>query len=250
MKHEEYRRIVEGADTAVLFIHGIAGTPKHFRPFVSLVPDSFSVRNLLLDGHGKGVRDFSRTSMAAWEDQVRRAVEELASTHDRILIAAHSMGTLFAIEQALREPKITGLFLLAVPLRLFLRPRLAVNSAKVFFNRIRPEDAVAQAARDCYGIDRDGNLPHYLGWVPRYLELFRKIRETRAVLPQLRTPGFVFQSGKDEMVSRKAVRDLAQCPSLFVSELTCSGHYYYTPQDMELLLTQFRGFLRGKDRLS
>ena len=41
MEHREYRRIVSGADTAVMFLHGIVGTPNHFRdliPLVDLVP--------------------------------------------------------------------------------------------------------------------------------------------------------------------------------------------------------------------
>ena len=58
--HKEYKRIVNGADSAVLFIHGILGTPNHFKEFIPLVPKEYSVHNLLLDGHGKGVKEFSR----------------------------------------------------------------------------------------------------------------------------------------------------------------------------------------------
>lgn len=238
--HEAYWRLVENADTAVLFVHGIAGTPNHFRFFLPLIPDNVSVCALLLEGHGKGVRDFSRTSMDAWEQQVRSAVNALASCHTRIIIAAHSMGTLFAIEQAIREPKVTTLFLMAVPLRIFLRPNLFLNSAKVFFDKIGPEDKVASAARDCYGIGQDRNLLHYLGWIPRYLELFAKIRQTRRILPLLKTPGFAFQSVRDEMVSGNAAADLQRCPALTVTLLPESGHYYYQEQDKALLLETFR----------
>ena len=34
MAHETYTRLVPGADTAVLCIHGILGTPNHFASFV------------------------------------------------------------------------------------------------------------------------------------------------------------------------------------------------------------------------
>lgn len=243
MEHREYRKIVPGADTAVLFVHGIAGTPCHFRNFLPLVPEGYAVYNLLLKGHGGSVRDFSRASMGQWEAQVQQAVEELAENHSRILLAGHSMGTLFAMEQAVREPKVAGLFLMAVPLRLGLRPKLAVNCAKVFFDRIAPGDESAQAAKDCYGIGPDRNLLHYLGWIPRYLELFRKIRRTRELLPQLKTPGVVFQSAKDEMVSLKAVAELEKCPALSVRVLSRSGHYYYAEVDREALLTAFREFV-------
>ena len=229
MEHREYRKTVPGADTAVLFVHGIAGTPTHFRDF-------------LLKGHGGSVRDFSRASMGQWEAQVQQAVAELAATHSRIFVAAHSMGTLFAMEQAIREPKIRGLFLLAVPLRLRLRLRLAVNCAKVFFDRIAPGEESAQAAKDCYGIGPDRNLLNYLGWIRRYLELFRKIRRTRELLPELKTPGVVFQSAGDEMVSLKAVAELERGSVLSVHVLPCSGHYYYAEGDREALLAAFREF--------
>ena len=68
MKHKEYKRIVPEAETAVLFIHGIAGTPNHFKDFLPLVPKEFSVYNLLLDGHGGKTEDFSKTSMKKWEN--------------------------------------------------------------------------------------------------------------------------------------------------------------------------------------
>ena len=116
MAHKEYVRIRDNATTAILFIHGIVGTPNHFNEFVSLVPESFSVYNLLLDGHGKEVKDFSKTSMKKWETQVTSAVEELSLTHEKIYIVAHSLGTLLAMEQANRSKKVCRLFLLAVPL--------------------------------------------------------------------------------------------------------------------------------------
>ena len=98
MVHEEYVRMVPHADTAVLFIHGIVGTPNHFRdliPLVELVPESWSVCNLLLDGHGKSVEDFANTSIENWHSQVWGTFEKLSRTHERVILVAHSMGTLF-----------------------------------------------------------------------------------------------------------------------------------------------------------
>ena len=94
MEHKEYIKICNDSTIAVLFIHGIVGTPNHFNEFIPLIPDTFSVYNLLLDGHGKGVKDFSKTSMKKWETQVSSVVEELSATHQKIYIVAHSLGTL------------------------------------------------------------------------------------------------------------------------------------------------------------
>ena len=116
MVHKEYVRLRDNATTAILFIHGIVGTPNHFNEFVSLVPESFSVYNLLLDGHGKSVKGFSKTSMKKWEAQVASVVDELSLTHEKIYIVAHSLGTLFAIDQAIKNKKVCKLFHLELKL--------------------------------------------------------------------------------------------------------------------------------------
>ena len=43
------------------------------------------------------------------------------------MIAAHSMGTLFAVQEAVRSP-VEGLFLLNVPLHVHVRPRALRNA--------------------------------------------------------------------------------------------------------------------------
>ena len=63
MAHEPYFSVKEQADTAILMIHGILGTPDHFKPLLHLVPAEWSVYNILLDGHGKTVSHFANSSM-------------------------------------------------------------------------------------------------------------------------------------------------------------------------------------------
>ena len=243
MEHKEYKRINSNADIAVLFIHGIVGTPNHFNEFVSLVPETFSVHNMLLDGHGKGVRDFSKTSMKKWEVQVASAVKELSLAHKELYIVAHSMGALLAIEQAVKNEKITKLFLLAVPLHLSIRGRMLVNSLKVYFDRIRPDDYQALAAKRCYGIQGSKNPFLYIGWLPRFFELFAKIRRTREIINLLHTKCFIYQSGKDEMVSKRSAKYLGNNKDILVKELKNSGHYYYNKEEFDFLRTEFNQML-------
>ena len=243
MEHKEFKRIVCGSTTAILFIHGIVGTPNHFNELVSLVPESLSVYNMLLEGHGKEVKDFSKASMEKWEAQVTAAVEELSSTHNEIYIVAHSMGALLAIEQAVKCEKVAKLFILAMPMKLSLKPRMITNSLKVYFNRIRPDDREAIAAKECYGINGCKNPFQYLGWIPRFLELFLKIRYTRKNISALNTPCFAYQSGKDEMVSSRSFEYLKQNPRVSVGVLENSGHYYYDEKDWSFLLGKFESIL-------
>ncbi|MBQ8407238.1 MAG: alpha/beta fold hydrolase [Clostridia bacterium] len=243
MEHQEYKRFVPNADCAILFIHGIVGTPNHFSDFISTVPDTVSVWNLLLTGHGKQVRDFSHTSMNEWEAQVEDAITHLAQDHTNIYLVAHSMGALLSIEKAIYHREIKGLFLLAAPLKLFIKPQMAINSYKVYRDRIDPEDAVGMAAKKCYGIAPDKNVFHYIGWIPRYLELFAKIRSVRGMLESLSVPCTAYQSQKDEMVSVKSERYLRKCRSVKVVKLKNSRHYYYDEADYKALKEDFKAFV-------
>lgn len=245
MEHKEYLRISRGASTAVLFIHGIVGTPNHFTDFVSLVPQTVSVYNLLLDGHGKGAEDFSNTSMEKWEKQVSSAVIGLSALHERVYIVAHSLGTLLAIEQAIKNKKVCKLFLLAVPLCLSIKPKMPINSLKVYFDKISPDDREALAAKNCCGVSNDKNPLSYIGWVPRFTELFSKMRKTRDALCALNTPCQAYQSCKDEMVARKSERYLSQNPCITVKVLENSGHYYYDEADRELLIAEFTEMIKS-----
>lgn len=241
--HEPYKRIAEKPDKAILFIHGILGTPDHFRQLVALVPEEISVCNVLLDGHGKGVKGFAATSMKKWEAQIADAVSDLAQTHREICIVGHSMGTLLAIGQAVQCQKVTKLFLLAVPLRLFLKPKMPVNSLRVYLNRIDPENPEHLAAKACYSITDSKNVLLYLLWVPRFLELLGKMRRTRNILAQVKVPCFAFQSARDEMVSSRSGSLLQKNPAFSVTQLPNSSHYYYTPQDLSLLEKHFPEFI-------
>lgn len=243
MTHETQTRTVPNSETAVLLVHGILGTPHQFDPLLPAIPDTFTTVNLLLDGHGGSVDNFSRSSMQKWETQVADLVEKLCRHHQNVFILAHSMGTLFAIDAALRHPdKVKGIFLLSPPLRIGLKPRMFANALKVGLGFAKPDDAGAMAARRAYSMTPDRRVWKYLGWVPRYLELFRKIRCTRKVLPQLTTPTKAFLCEDDEMVSLRAERLLLSHPAVELTYLPQSTHFVYSEKDAAVLrgsLTEF-----------
>lgn len=241
MLHKEINKIVENSKNAVLFIHGILGTPNFFNNFMPLIPETWSVCNMLLDGHGKGVEEFSSTSMEKWKTQVDKKIGELSVSHSNIIIVAHSMGTLFAIQQAVKNPeKIKAIFLLASPLRLFLKPQVVMITMKVLFEKVKPTDRVAVSAQHAYGIKTDKRLWKYLRWAPRYLELFAEIRNTGKIVSQLSVPCFAFQSKKDEMVSLASCKVLNTNPVIKTEVLKNSTHYYYDKSDFSLIESKFK----------
>ena len=238
MEKEQNIRLVPGADTAILFIHGILGTPDQFKPFLPLVPSNWSFCNMLLKGHCGSVREFSAASMAEWRQQVHETLRELQMSHDRIIIAAHSMGTLFAVQEAIKMP-VDALFLLNTPLRIHITIRMLKIIWGVFRGNIRPDDDWMLAAQNAYGIERDTHLLRYLSWIPRYFELFSEIRKTRKIVPDLTVKCQVYLSARDEMVSMKSGRIFENNACAAVKVLDSSGHVYYSPEDLRFFQNEF-----------
>ena len=188
MPHSEYIKTQDGATCAVLFIHGILSTPRYFDPFLSAVPEGWDVYNILLDGHGGTVGDFSRTSMEKWQAQTAARLKELCLHYNKVVVAAHSLGTLLAINEAPRHPKVTAMLLLDVPLMVRVKPSMAVQSLKAAFGKLDANDPWERALREKVGITLTRRLWQYLGWVPRFLELLTLCRQTRDRVGDIAVP--------------------------------------------------------------
>lgn len=241
LDHREYQKMSSQGNVAILFIHGILGSPRHFDPFLPYVPSDWSVRCLLLAGHGKSVQDFSYSSMKRWRQQVSTVVEELSAGHEKVLVVGHSMGALFAIEQAVSHPEaVAGIFLLAAPLRVRLRLRIVPYLLRVWRNKPKKDDPVSLAFLQACSIQQDWRVWRYLGWIPRFWELLMQIRRTRKLLPQLQVPGIAVQSRDDELVGFSACRDLKD--RLQVQVLENSAHFYYSQEDFAQIQAAFTDF--------
>ena len=243
MMHKETVRVLPEAKTAVMLIHGICGSPNHFRqllPIESHIPEDWSVYNLVLDGHCGSVEDFGRSSMKKWKTQVESVFDDLCRSHDRVVLVGHSMGTLLSIHLALRKPeKIPFLFLLAVPVRVFVQPRAVGYLFRIALDRKDDRDPVLVSMLNGCGITQTKKLWKYIPWTPRMVELLRECSATGKSLTRLRVPCIAWQSDKDEMVSRRAGKCLRESGRVEVHDLPDSTHFYYSDQDAESILQSF-----------
>lgn len=244
MKHEPFIRDVPGSDTALLCIHGILGTPRHFEPLLPLVPPHWTVHNILLKGHGGSADNFAHATMADWRAQVHEEILRLSESHRRILIAAHSMGTLFAVQEAIDRKNVAGLFLLAVPVRIFPTPRAMATSLRVGLGHIHAGDARAEAARQACSITPDLRIWKYAKWIPNYLALFQESRHVRRMLPGLRTPCWVVQSTRDELTHPGAscFRGISSLQFILLPQ---AGHFFYPADDLATIQAAFTAFCRA-----
>ena len=215
---------------AILFVHGIVGNSRCFDFLRPSVPEGWSVTALTLEGHEGNAADFSGASMAQWKRQVTEAVEKLSRECGTVIVAAHSMGTLFALSEGV-SGRVAGLFLLNPPMRIRITWRLLMTPVKVMLGLA--SDAVTAAARDAYGISLDRNPLHYCGWPRRYMELFAEIRRTRGIIGEVKCPSRVFIAREDEMVAPSSEKFFDGLPGCEVTLLPESGHYYSLKQITE-----------------
>lgn len=226
--HRAFKRIVPGAKKAVLFVHGINATPRFFDAYMAALPKDVSVHSLLLPGHGGSVAEFGRHSAAEWEAHVHAALGELRAAHERVYIMAHSLGTLLTIREAVRDDTgIAGLLLLCVPLRIWSKPTAwGGKLAKGLGGKASREEL-----QTCYGHEVDARLWRYIGWIPRYLELFMLSKEARRVVQQVRVPTVVFMAGRDEQVSLRSETCMRGNPAIMMKRMPQSTHHLFTPED-------------------
>ena len=241
MAHNEYIRETNNKKLAFLFIHGIVGTPDHFKKIIDIIPQEYSIYNILLDGHGKKIEDFAKTSMKKWENQVNKTTKFLFSNYEKIVIVGHSMGTLFAIDIASRFPKkVENLFLLAVPLTVFVKPVAITTSLKVAFDIADDGDKLANAMKSGASVELESALWKYASWAPRFVELLLKIKDTDKILKDLKVKTIAIQSKKDELVTEKSYETLWIHPYIDAYMLKNSGHYFYSEEDMKIILKLFK----------
>lgn len=243
MTHNTQSRIVDGATTAVLFIHGILGTPRHFShilPLVDYVPDSVSYCNLQLPGHGGTVGDFSKSSMKQWKKAAWDAFDQLTKTHKHVVVVGHSMGTLFALQLAIEFPeKVAFLFLIAAPIRPWVSINGMVCCLRSAFDCAREDHPAEMAILQAGGTRLTKKLWCYIPWIPHMLALLYEARVTEGLLPQLNTKTIVYQSRRDEMVALRSGKILQGISCVSLTTLDCSTHFYYPAEEMKIVCSAF-----------
>ena len=235
--HAPRERIVPGAQTAVVFIHGIVSTPRFWDDFTAALPQDVSFINLLLPGHGGTVRDFGRVRRGAWRQHVHEALLRMKNTHAQVYLVGHSMGALLSILEAADEPEgIAGLMLMATPLRIRVKPSAMLSNMLKGIGLTQSREELAKY----YGTEQDWRVWRYIGWIPRYVELFALSRQARQALPGLTTPTRAFQHGRDELVSPKSAALLKACPVVSLTILEGSMHHDIADADRRTVLDALR----------
>lgn len=244
MDHCSYIAEPAGAAKAVLLLHGICSTPRRFDFLIPEFDESWAVYNLLLDGHGGSVQDFSKTSMKKWKAQTHAALEDLSRRYDSILLIGYSMGTLLEIEALPKYPKVRGMLLLNVPMRPWVQLKMISLSLKWMRGKKDPSDPILSSADHTVGIALTGKVWQYLGWIPRFLELLGLCRHCRKHWQNIQVPCLAYLGEEDELVSLRSRKYLEPNPHVQLRLMKNTGHFYYAPAIEEQIRTDLRTLMQ------
>ncbi len=124
---------------AILCIHGLGCAPLlYYEVGRELADAGYTVRAILLPGHGTTLKDFAETPWTAWYDKVEREYAALAGKYDRVSVIGFSIGSMLATKLA-SERKVERLALLGPPyyiIRRWFPLRVALKTLGRFVSKV------------------------------------------------------------------------------------------------------------------
>lgn len=231
MAHCPFFRHRPNADIAILMIHGILGTPRHFDWLIHATPDHIHISNILLPGHGGSVQDFSDSTMKQWQNHVAQAICDLERPGRKIIVIGHSLGSLLALNAAQQHKSIRGLILLNVPFCPQVRLRLVGRSIRAAFGKSNLDDPAEIVFLQACGTKTEPYLWKYLGWIPNFLALLSLCRKSRLVPQALTIPCYAYLGKKDDLVHIRSARWLQNLPNIQLRFFPDGSHFGYSQQE-------------------
>ncbi|MBQ7455659.1 MAG: alpha/beta fold hydrolase [Clostridia bacterium] len=198
--HENARPFfLEGGEHAVLLTHGFTGTPAHMCPLGEyLHVQGFTVRGILLPGHGESIEAMKKASWEQWWQAERDAVFALKKRYKRVSVMGLSMGgvlTLMAAEH--EELGVTACVPISAPMKTKNKFTHFARPMSVFVPELKwggSPDARNGLMKE-YDIGYDGFA------TARVWDLDRLMKMARRDLFSITCPILAVQSHADETIS-------------------------------------------------
>ncbi len=241
--HRPYVREPENARKAVLMIHGICSTPRHFDFLLPVFDETWAVYNILLDGHGGSVQDFAQSSMKRWQAQTRELLGDLCKRYDTVLLVGYSMGTLLHIQAMPGHPQVKGMVLLNTPMRPWVTRRMILRAQRFVHGKVRKADPHEVACAGDISITLTPPMRQYLSWIPRFLELLRLCRYGRRHAMDVNVPCYAYFGKQDELVSVRSAKYFRHNPHVTVRVFDSAGHFWFSSYDQKTVLQDLYALL-------
>lgn len=197
-----YRQIAADSASAVLFLHGITGSPAAWFPIArNLSQSGISVSVPLLPGHGTRWQDLNATTWSDWLDAAIQELKTLSQTHSRVVVAGLSMGGALALALGASECPPDELVL--------INPALYIDSPLTPFLPVL-KHVVASVPAIGGDIARPGRCEYAYDRTPiAAIASFASAQKTlREDLWRIECPVTLFVSGRDSVVGPRTLRIL------------------------------------------
>lgn len=224
-----------GTTKAVLLIHGICSGPHHFDWLLPSFDESWSVYNILLDGHGASARDFGRSSMKKWKAQTRQMLDKLCAQYETVILVGYSMGTLLELYALGDYPRVKGMLLMNVPTYLRFSASMPGRYVRLALGRSRQDDPHEAGFAADSSIAVTWKLWAYIPWPLRMLELIALGKDCRSLVSQISVPTYAYFGKKDELVSLRSAKAFQSNPRVTVRIMEQAGHFWYPDADKQKL---------------
>lgn len=234
-------------DRAILFVHGILGSPNQFLPIAQhLFSLGYSCFAIQLPGHGGSAKEFLSKGKATWRARVAQALEQLHGQYDNVFLMGHSMGGLLCLEQAYSQGA-RGIITLNTPMRVQLGPLhlLRAGARGLLGKDCAPSYTARDPRANTYGIQK-GRWYHTALLPYRLADVLHMIPPVRRMLPALKAPVLILQSKMDETVHPSSAIRLQkglQNARTQLAWLPTSKHAQFSPSDVARILQISQNFL-------
>ena len=228
------KKILEGGEpiflqgnkkTGVLLIHGWSSTPQELRGTADYLNSlGYPVYAPLLRGHGTEPRDLIGLKWGDWLADVCVAYDYLARHVDEVVVGGMSTGSLLALNLTLKR-KVKGIIAMGTPISVKLRWRILMRVlAWIFRNRKTLIKKIYR--KGDWEVAR--KKVHYVEFPPRSMwEVFRSIGDTKKIIPRIKAPILVMQSGSDKIILPKSADYVYKNVSSEIKEIVFFADSYH-----------------------
>ncbi len=187
-------------ERAVLLLHGYTGAPSEMRLLGEyLNSKGFTVKCVLLPGHGTTPEDLNETTTDDWYAEAEHACCELLSSHSKVMVAGLSMGGLLTIRIAAQLP-IERAAILAAPIYLQDK-RVPLFPILRYFVKYLPKQKRNYHEAAKYNVAYDKMPTKPIG------SILQMIKTAKAeYIPKIEIPCLVMQSKIEHTVAPKSAQ--------------------------------------------
>lgn len=193
---------------AVLLIHGWTCTTYEVRKLGEFLSSrGYTVKGILLKGHGTKAEDLENVSWQEWLSDVEVAFNELKEKFEKVYIGGTSLGAVLAGIFSNKKSGISGIILMAAPYKLKMEWLVnIVSKTSLLFGKKYWKKHYPKSFGSSGLVTRLTSYQKYP--TANGIESSKAIKEFRRIIKNIICPCFVLQSTKDHIVTSNSAKNI------------------------------------------